>query len=107
MFGRGWEGIDAAVEAVQSTDQSVDLSFFPGASDRRGRIENIHEGNFTPGHLVLAAYENMAGNYAKAAAMLFPSGDWGLLALSGGLAHRATRLRQLISERLQRSYRLS
>ena len=49
----------------------------------------------------------MAGNYAKAAAMLFPSGDWGLLALSGGLAHRAARLRQLISERLQRSYRLS
>jgi sugar (pentulose or hexulose) kinase len=96
-----WSDIDAAVDALDATDLVVELSFY------RGRIDNIRESNFTAGHLFLAAYENMATNYLAAALRLHPDHDWGTLVLSGGLAHKAARLRKLVSSRLQRNYRLS
>src|SRR5205085_1521990 len=107
MTDASWEEIDRAVDALPETDLVVDLSFFPNAFGRRGRMDNIHEGNFTSGDLFLAAYENMTGNYAAAARRLFPSGEWGSLALSGGLVHRSRRLRQLLGQRLERDYRVS
>ncbi len=102
-----WQEIDRAVEALPATDLAVDLSFFHGAVGRSGRIENIREGNFSLGDLFLAAYENMASNYAAAAERLFPGGNWPPLVLSGGLAHRAGRLRELIAARFGREFRLS
>ena len=102
-----WPDIDAAVDALASTDLVIDLSFYPSAFGQRGRIQNIREGNLTPAHLFLAAYENMAGNYAEAARRLVPNGEWGSLVLSGGLAHKSRRLRTLIADRLKREYRLS
>ena len=96
-----WPEIDKAVDRLEKTDLIVELSFY------NGRIENIRESNFTAGHLFLAAYENMAANYLAAAQRLFPNGDWGPLVLSGGLAHKAARLRTLIAGKLNRDYRLS
>lgn len=107
MTRTSWDEIDRAVDALATTDLAVDLSFFHDFAGRRGSITNIHERNFTPGDLFLAAYANMAANYAAAAERLFPRRDWGPLVLSGGLAHRAARLRALIAQRLERDVRLS
>lgn len=103
-----WEEIGRAVEGVTETDLSIDLAFFPSAFGDRGRMENISETNLALGHMFLAAYENMANNYRKAALQLrSDKEDWGSLVLSGGMAHRNDRLRRIISQRLERRYRLS
>jgi sugar (pentulose or hexulose) kinase len=102
-----WKEVDRALESLAETDLVVDLSFYPGAFGQRGRIENIHESNLTVGHLFLAAFGNMASNYAAAAELLRPERDWGTIAFSGGLAHRSRRLREMVAEKLARPYRLS
>jgi sugar (pentulose or hexulose) kinase len=102
-----WHEVESALETLESTDLVVDLSFFPSAFGQRGGISNIHERNLTAGHLFLAAFQNMASNYAAAAEILRPGNEWSSLALSGGIAHRSRRLREIVAARLGCPYRLS
>jgi sugar (pentulose or hexulose) kinase len=90
---RPWDYIREAIECVSSTDLEVDLSFFASLTGDRGRIANIGEANLTVGHLFLAAFRAMAGNYSRCAATLLPDRGWDRVVFSGGLAQSFERLR--------------
>lgn len=79
---------------------SVNLAFFAGSLGDHGRIDRIRLENLTVGQLFLAAFENMAANYELCASRLQPNRDWQGIVLSGGLAQRFPRLRELIGQRL-------
>lgn len=88
-----WEVIAEATEAIADTSLRVDLGFFGGPFGGNGSISNIGEHNLTVGGLFLAAFRNMAENYAKCVARLAPAGGWNRVVFSGGLSHRFPALR--------------
>jgi len=88
-----WTSIREAVDRVSDTDLEVGLSFFANRSGRRGRIANIHEGNLSIGHLFLAAFRAMAGNYAACSKLLSPVRKWKEVLFTGSLVRRFPRLR--------------
>jgi sugar (pentulose or hexulose) kinase len=100
-----WATLDAELRDLPETDLAVDLSFFPAAFGNRGRIENIREASLTAPHLFLAAFHSMASSYFAAAQML--GGEHRSLVLSGGLAHRSHRLREIVARRFALPWRLS
>jgi xylulokinase len=95
-----WPYIERAARAVPQTDLRADLAFYPGPCGDRGRLENLHEGNLTAGHLFRAAFESMADNYASCARRLDPSGGWRRVVFSGGLSRRVPVLREAVERRL-------
>lgn len=101
-----WTAVLAAVQRTPVTDLRVNLSFFESATGNRGSLENIHEGNFDPGHIFRAAFECMAANYESAGARIWPERRWNRLAFSGGLASKLEPLRAAIQQRLGLEYRL-
>lgn len=72
------------------------LSFFDGPLGREGQLNGITTENLTLGHLFRAAFESMAETYARLARVLWPSGDWQRVVLSGGLTQSVPVLRELI-----------
>jgi sedoheptulokinase len=102
-----WRRVLTRVDEIPATDARVDLSFFPGAFGSEGATSHLREDNLTAGHLFLAALENMAGNYARAAGQLNPAGTWTNLVLSGGIAQKIPRLRALIQREIPCAQRLS
>ena len=95
-----WDAIARAVEAVHDTDLRVNLAFFGGPFGDRGSLTNIGEHNLSVGHLFLAAFRDMAANYAACAARLSPGRDWRRVVFSGGLAHRFPSLRRAVLDAL-------
>ena len=75
------------------------LSFFDGPLGREGQISGITTENLTVGNLFRAAFESMAETYARLARVLWPSGDWLRVVLSGGLTQSVPILRDLIERR--------
>ncbi len=76
-----------------------DLSFFDGPLGREGQISGITTENLTVGNLFRAAFESMADNYERLARVLWPSGDWQRVVLSGGLTQSVPILRELIERK--------
>ena len=113
-----WSLIAQATTEVDSSDLSVDLSFYASTiGNGEGRISNIHEENLTVGHLFRAAYQSMAESYYSHAQQLAYAGKiagtdamdtpWERLVFSGGVALKNSQLRQTIAERFGCSYRTS
>jgi sugar (pentulose or hexulose) kinase len=84
----------------------MDLAFFASSCGDEGAITHMREAELTVGHLFRAAFQNMAGNYARCAERLRPIGAWDGLVFSGGLARKLPLLRRIVAEALQREYRL-
>lgn len=95
-----WSKIAEAVAKAGPSELTVNLAFFAGSLGDHGSIDRIRLENLTVGHLFLAAFENMAANYELCAHRLQPNRDWQGIVLSGGLAQRFPRLRELIGQRL-------
>lgn len=95
-----WTKIAEAVARAEPSDLTVNLAFFAGSLGDHGCLDHIRLENLTVGHLFLAAFESMAANYELCAGRLRPSRDWQGIVLSGGLAQRFPRLRELIRQRL-------
>ena len=95
-----WAAVAEAVEKVPETDLRVNLAFFGGPFGDRGSLTNIGEHNLSVGHLFLAAFRDMAANYAACAARLSPGRDWRRVVFSGGLAHRFPSLRRAVLDAL-------
>lgn len=94
-----WASIAAAVDRTPHSDLDVNLAFFAGSMGDHGHIANIRLDNLTVGHLFVAAFRNMADNYAECAGRLSPQRLWQQVVLSGGLPQKLPRLRQLLAER--------
>ena len=75
------------------------LSFFDGPLGREGQLTGITTENLTVGNLFRAAFESMAETYSRLARILWPSGDWQRVVLSGGLTQTVPILRELIERR--------
>lgn len=95
-----WDYIRTTVEGVAATDLEVDLAFFSSLTGERGGITNIGEGNLSVGSLFLAAFCEMAANYARCAHQLSPERDWDRVVFSGGLAQNFPRLRREVLDAL-------
>src|SRR5579885_136878 len=102
-----WAYIQEAVRGVPATDLRAHIAFYPGPCGDRGKLENLHEGNLTVGHVFRAAFESLAANYQACAERLAPRDEWSRLVFSGGLARNLEVLRSLIIERLRTEWRLS
>ncbi|MBL8817158.1 MAG: hypothetical protein JNL58_14105 [Planctomyces sp.] len=94
-----WSAISAATERVTSTDLEIDLSFFAGSMGDRGCMQNMKLENLSVGHLFVAAFTNMAHNYALCAKRLTGDRSWKQVVLSGGLPQKLPRLRSILAER--------
>lgn len=101
-----WSTIVAAVEKTPATDLQVNLAFFAGSMGDRGEITNVRLENLTVGHLFLAAFHNMADNYADCAARLSPDRAWKQVVLSGGLPQKLPRLQQILASRFPGTIRI-
>jgi sugar (pentulose or hexulose) kinase len=99
-IGDPWEYIARRTEKTAETDVHVDLAFFTSEFGSSGSIRNIREDNLNVGSLFVAAFRNMAANYARCAERLSPDREWDRVVFSGGLAQRFGRLRREILERL-------
>jgi xylulokinase len=102
-----WDQIAAAVAAVPRTDLVANLAFFHSACGSEGSLEHLCEDNLTVGHLFRAAFNNMAENYAQAAARLGPMAGWSRVVFSGGLVQKLPPLREAILERLGLPHRMA
>ena len=102
-----WPYLLRAAAAAPDSELRVRLGFFSGAEGALGAIEGIREGNLTAGGLFRAALRQMAASYETAALRLLPDRTWQQVVLSGGLAHQAPLLRELIGERLPTPSRLT
>jgi len=91
-----WDTLQAEVDSTPETDLEVDLSFYPGPCGDFGQIRNLHESNMNRGHLLRAAFKNMAQNYFSCASRLPDSAPQ--IVFSGGLASRFAALRHEILE---------
>jgi sugar (pentulose or hexulose) kinase len=91
-----WTLLEAAVNATPETTLDVKLSFFPSACGSRGHIQNMNEQNMTLGHILRAAFKNMAGNYFTCAGKLPDIPPRERIVFSGGLATRFGALRKEI-----------
>ncbi len=92
-----WTTIIQLLDRIPETDLQVNLAFFAGSLGDRGQIANATLENLSAGHLFLAALKSMAENYAECATRLAPSADWNQVVLSGGLAQKIPRLRQILT----------
>jgi sugar (pentulose or hexulose) kinase len=99
-----WETLEAEVDDTPETDLEVSLSFYPGACGDRGQIRNMRESNMSRGHLLRAAFKNMAENYYECASKLPNSTTQ--IAFSGGLAARFPSLREEILKRFGKPSRM-
>lgn len=95
-----WDYIARQTENSPATDLQVDLTFFTSEFGSHGSIANIREDNLHIGSLFVAAFRNMADNYARCAERLSPDRAWDRVVFSGGLAQRFERLRREILKRL-------
>jgi len=102
-----WDYILTEAAKVESTELRVDPAFYFSATGDRGAITHAREGNLTVGHLFHATFAGMADNYARCAVRLSPGKTWTRLVFSGGVALKATVLRQLICDRLGQAHRLA
>jgi len=90
----------AAAEAADGAGGlSCSLSFFDGPLGREGQLTGITTENLTIGNLFRAAFESMAETYQRLARILWPTGDWQRVVLSGGLTQSVPVLRDLIERR--------
>ncbi len=96
-----WEFIARAAAAAPDGAGGLrcGLSFFDGPLGREGQISGITTENLSAGNLFRAAFESMAENYERQARVLWPSGDWQRVVLSGGLTQSVPILRELIERR--------
>ncbi len=96
-----WEFIARAAAAAPDGAGGLQcsLSFFDGPLGREGQISGITTENLSVGNLFRAAFESMAENYDRLARVLWPSGDWQRVVLSGGLTQSVPILRELIERR--------
>ncbi len=101
-----WGYITRQAAAIDDTDLKVDLGFFPGPCGYNGSISNIRENNLTVGTLFRASFENMAENYYRCALRIWPDCSWRNIVFSGGLAHKAGLLREIIEKRFRTNSRL-
>jgi xylulokinase len=101
-----WPLLLRAAEQAPDSELRVRLGFFGGAEGAQGAIEHIREDNLSAGGLFRAALRQMAENYYEAAMRLAPKRNWSNLVLSGGLAHQATLLRDMIAARFDLPHRL-
>ncbi len=95
-----WDYIRERTDLEDDSDLEVDLSFFPSYTGDRGGITNIREDNLTVGKLFVAAFRNMARNYARCAAAISGEGDWNEVVFSGGISQKFRRLRTEILREL-------
>jgi len=102
-----WAYIVDAVNAAQPTGLSSDLAFFAGPMGETGSINGITVDNLTIGNVFLAAFENMAANYASCAKRLSPDQSWNGIVISGGLPQRLSALRAAIESKFDSACRLS
>jgi sugar (pentulose or hexulose) kinase len=102
-----WDYILAQAERAGATDLSVDPAFYFSAMGEHGSIANVREENLNVGRLFRAAFDGMAGNYAKCALRIAPRRDWTRLVFSGGVALRIALLRRLVCDRLGQAHRLA
>jgi sugar (pentulose or hexulose) kinase len=92
---------------LPTTSLRVNPAFYPSAMGDQGAITNAREENLTVGHLLRAALEGMADNYAQCARRVCPACDWRRLLFSGGVALKTPLLRRLICDRLGSEHRLA
>lgn len=96
---RIWSGIQRAMANVESSNLSLDMSFFqnPITSSTVGSITNIGEYDLTLGNLFYSMYRQMASNFLKSASIIAPSKDSiRRIVFSGGVARKNALLRQFI-----------
>jgi xylulokinase len=101
-----WDYILHAVASTPQTDLTANLCFFPGPLGDSGSLCGLTEQNLTVGHLFRAAFESMAGNYHLAADWLEQTQPQRLV-FSGGLAQKASLLRERIAARFGVPWRCS
>lgn len=90
----------AAAEAADGAGGlRCSLSFFDGPLGREGQLTGITTENLRIGNLFRAAFESMAETYARLSHILWPTGDWQRVVLSGGLTQSVPVLRDLIERR--------
>lgn len=102
-----WTYIAEAVARIRDTDLQVDLDFFPALAGDSGKIVNIRGDNLTVGHLLRAAFRNMADSYYRCALQLWPEKSWERLVFSGGLACKLETLRGEIQKKFGSGCRLA
>jgi hypothetical protein len=98
--GDPWEYTAQQTENAPASDLDIDLAFFKSEFGSTGSITSIRETNLNVANLFVAAFRNMAKNYARCAERLSPNREWDRVVFSGGLAQRFGRLRREILERL-------
>jgi sugar (pentulose or hexulose) kinase len=101
-----WAYIDKATAQLGETDLRVNLSFFPSSCGDTGAIENAREENLSVGHVFMAAFQNMAQNFADCARRVSP-GQYHRLVFSGGLVQKSEALRRAIVRQFNMSYRFA
>lgn len=101
-----WPYLLRAAESAPDSELRVSLGFFGGAEGESGAIEHIREGNLSAGGIFRAAFRQMAESYHAAALRLSPDREWRSLVLTGGLAHQAGLLRELIAARFGLPFRM-
>jgi sugar (pentulose or hexulose) kinase len=101
-----WDYVLAAASRVQETDLRVNPSFYFSAMGERGAITNVHERNLTVGDLFHATFSAMADNYFHCGLRVSAGTSWERVVFSGGVALKATLLRQLVCERLGAAHRI-
>lgn len=101
-----WATIAEAVAATPQTDMRMEVSFFASPVGDRGEITNLSEENLHVGHLFRAAFQSMARNYQRCAAMLAPPAPLTQLVFSGGLAQNLEPLRTEVASLLGLPYRM-
>ncbi len=100
-----WPYIARKSAEVEKTKMRMNLSFYNSSFGDYGEISHILEEELTVGHLFHAAFQNMAENFYSCALRLSPAQAWDNLVFSGGLT-QIDILRQLISTKFQKSYRM-
>lgn len=90
-----WELVARKTIAEPTSTLEIDLAFFPSISGSAGHIAAITETNLTVGKLFRSATQEMAREYKRYTAKLFPQDDFDAVVISGGLA---TRFRPLLQE---------
>lgn len=94
-----WSGIQCAMANVESSNLSLDMSFFqnPITSSTVGSITNIGEYDLTLGNLFYSMFRQMADNYLHSASIIAPSkNSIKRIVFSGGVARKNALLRQFI-----------
>lgn len=99
-----WERISTLVAATSETDLRANITFFPGPLGEHGSFSNVRLDNLHVGDLFVAAFRNMADNYATAANRIGLEG-LSRVVLSGGLVQRFERLKREVLSRFSMTSR--